>query len=88
MADEKVLRDGIIAYLEGEYERPVGKRWRKDLNPSKYDTCVHGQWMYEACELCIDNHFEKVLEKASTETASAARSKTRPAVQAHGRGRE
>jgi len=61
----EVLRNGIHDYLEGNYERPVGKRWRKDGEPSKHDLCVHGRYMWEDCEACIDDHFEDVLLKAA-----------------------
>jgi len=61
-----ILEAGIHAYLEGQYERPVGSRWRKDGEPSKHDKCVHDNWMYEDCGACVDDHFEDVILKAST----------------------
>lgn len=51
----------IRQYLDGDYARPVGERWRKDGQPSKNDRCIHGVWMYDACEACIDAHFEAAL---------------------------
>lgn len=57
----EALESGIHACLEGQYERPVGKVWRKDLEPSKHDQCVHGLWMYEECDACLYDHFEDVL---------------------------
>jgi len=45
------LRRGIQDYLNGDYDPRI----------KKMDKCKHGQYGYEACEACIDEHFQKVL---------------------------
>lgn len=60
----KALEAGIQAFLDGDYERPVGKEWRSDGKPSKHDRCVHDVWMYEYCEACVDLHFQDLLNAA------------------------
>ena len=45
------LRNGIQNYLDGDYEPKV----------KKIDKCPHGQYGYEACEVCIENHFAALL---------------------------
>lgn len=66
MGDAALLEAGIRAYLDGNYERPIGKRYRDDGEPSKHDQCVHRRYMWEDCEPCIDGHFEGVLARAGT----------------------
>jgi len=60
-AENKRLREAITNYLDGGYDRPLGKMWRADGKPSKHDLCVHGSSMYQSCENCIDSHFEAAL---------------------------
>ena len=66
------LEKGIQDYLSGNYARPLGKVWRKDGIHSKHDQCVHGRWMYEECEICIDDHFEGVLTEHKKEQSGGS----------------
>ena len=70
------LRKAINDYLTGDYERPVGKRWRKDAEPCKHDKCVHKKFMWEECEPCIDMHFMSVL-KLDNKTQQSQYEKTK-----------
>jgi hypothetical protein len=56
MAD--VLRKAIEDYLNGDYECPRRHR------PGK---CKHGIFYWEACEQCVDDHFQAALEAARTQ---------------------
>ncbi len=59
-----VLINGINSFLDGDYDRPLGNRFRKDGSPSKHDTCKHGVAMWETCEACVEEHFRHVLVTA------------------------
>ncbi len=50
-----VLAKGIQDYLDGNYENPRNHR------PGD---CKHGTPYYQACERCVDIHFEAVLKAA------------------------
>jgi hypothetical protein len=50
-AEKERLRKGIQDYLDGDYEPKVGKN----------DKCPHGQYGYETCEACVDEHFTRLL---------------------------
>lgn len=67
----EALEAGIREYLRDNHKRPVGKRYRDDGAPTKYDHCTHGQRMYEDCQCCVDEHFERVIATEGT-TARAA----------------
>ena len=45
------LRGGIKNFLDGDYGPKI----------KKIDKCQHGQYGYESCEACIDQHFFKLL---------------------------
>lgn len=51
-AEIRRLRKGIQDYVDGNYEPKI---------VGKIDKCSHGQFGYEACEACIDEHFTKLL---------------------------
>lgn len=54
------LRDALRKIEQG-VPRPVGKSWRVDGRPSKYDECIHGIWMSETCEECTDAVISEAL---------------------------
>ena len=45
------LRKGIQDFLDGDYEPKV----------KKIEKCPHGQYGYESCEACIEQHFLRVI---------------------------
>ena len=60
----KALEAGIRSYMSGHFKRKVGTPYRKDGIPSKHDKCIHGLSMYDECDGCVCEHFEKVLADA------------------------
>jgi hypothetical protein len=60
-AETAKLKKGIQDYLDGNYGRRV----------RKYDRCPHGQYGYEICEACIDEHFTEVLNGQRQEGGTA-----------------
>ncbi len=48
------LRDGIQAYIDGDYGR-------SSLFRTKQDVCHHGRFAWESCEPCIDEYFSKLI---------------------------
>lgn len=62
MAEENErLREALAAIESGDYPRPIGTPWDAE-RPSKHDRCVHGVWMYETCEGCLDAFVRAALE--------------------------
>lgn len=61
LAENARLRGALMRIEEGTIPRPLGEPWRTDLASSKLDRCVHGQWMYETCEGCIDAFIAEAL---------------------------
>lgn len=50
------LRKGIHDYLDGNYEGPHKARTR-----GPQEKCQHGHPYWEACDTCIDEYFEGLL---------------------------
>jgi hypothetical protein len=50
----RILRAGINAYLDGEFENPRRHR------PGQ---CAHGIFYWQPCEACIDAHFLALLKQ-------------------------
>jgi len=59
------LRAALAKIADGTMPRPLGEPWRMDMTSSKHDRCVHGAWMYEPCEGCIDAFIASVLGGAN-----------------------
>lgn len=47
------LKTGIQRYLDGDYDHP------RKYRPNK---CPHGTPYSQPCEICTDNHFQKLLD--------------------------
>ena len=60
-AENERLREALERIADGTMPRPLGEPWRMDMTSSKHDRCVHGAWMYEPCEGCIDAFISSVL---------------------------
>jgi hypothetical protein len=65
---ERELCGALEAVTGASYPRPVGKSWFPDSRPSKHDQCVHGVWMYETCDGCLDAFVTATLAKAKDRT--------------------
>ena len=57
------LRQVMQNVIDGNYPMKRGKIHRADGTLSKYDTCVHGAYVYGGCENCISDYLEAALEK-------------------------
>lgn len=55
------LTMAIQRFIDGDYPRPVGTKYRDDGKPSKHDQCPHKIWMYEACDACASDFFARSL---------------------------
>jgi phage gp36-like protein len=55
----KTAREAIQNYLDGNYDSPRSHRPHH---------CKHGTFYWEACETCIDEHFEAALAVMETKT--------------------
>ena len=64
-AENERLRAALAKIADGTMPRPLGEPWRMDMTSSKHDRCVHGAWMYEQCEGCIDAFIASVLGGAN-----------------------
>ena len=64
-AENERLREALAKIADGTMPRPLGEPWRMDMTSSKHDRCVHGAWMYEPCEGCIDAFIASVLGGAN-----------------------
>ena len=64
-AENERLREALAKIADGTMPRPLGEPWRMDMTSSKHDRCVHGAWMYEQCEGCIDAFIASVLGGAN-----------------------
>ncbi len=64
-AEVERLREALAKIADGTMPRPLGEPWRMDMTSSKHDRCVHGAWMYEPCEGCIDAFIASVLGGAN-----------------------
>lgn len=53
LAEIHRLRSGIQAYIDGTYDHP--RKYRPK-------SCPHGTYYTQACEICTDNHFQKLLD--------------------------
>ena len=56
------LRKGIQDYLDGNYTNP--RSFRAQGAQTK---CPHDHYYWEACDECIDEHFNKLLSPADRE---------------------
>ncbi|HEX7720442.1 MAG TPA: hypothetical protein VF389_11600 [Woeseiaceae bacterium] len=45
----------------GDYPVRIGKYWFPDERANKHNRCVHGRFLYEGCECCIDEFIEAAL---------------------------
>ena len=57
------LEAALRNIAEGDIPRTVKIQFQDDGEPSKYDRCEHGQWMYEDCGCCIEDYARKALEE-------------------------
>ncbi|WP_407529252.1 hypothetical protein [Methylobacterium oryzisoli] len=55
-AEVERLREGVQAYLDGNYDHPRRHR------PTE---CKHGIYYTDACENCVDEHFAALLTPPS-----------------------
>ena len=64
------LRERILAILDGDQGFALGEPWAKDGSSSKHDRCVHGNWRYDDCPVCLDAAIRAALREppAGTET--------------------
>ena len=58
------LRQGIQAYLDGDYDNPASHRY-DNLSLNKYSGCEHGEPYYKECTICDDAYFSKLLEDSA-----------------------
>ena len=64
-AEARRLRAGIAEFLHGsDNARPRAIIFRKDGIHSKHDQCPHGQTMYDGCENCAYEYFERLLAQS------------------------
>jgi hypothetical protein len=61
-AERDAMRKLITDFLAGDYEPRI----------KKSEKCAHGQYGYEACEACIEEHFSKGLALLATDETGAA----------------
>lgn len=61
LADENArLRNGIKAYLSGDYEHPARHR-------ASRGQCSHGTPWHQSCEQCTDAHFGALIDPVKEE---------------------